>query len=125
MKKYMQRKQALVKLFECNALFENLTSKAKESGKLAVNRNENRSSTTVAKRSSFSDKGFLNFVKLQKTLQEVDSEIVSKKDAAKEVIAQLANKQPAVNSRTLVNVALVYIDCILKCVQQKSFVNLA
>lgn len=114
-----------MKLFECNVLFENLTTKAKDNGKLGANRNENRSNTTTVKRSSFSDKGFLNFVKLQKTLQEVDSEIVSKKDAAKEAIVQLANKQPGVNSRTLVNVALVYIDCISKCVQQKSFIAFA
>lgn len=67
-------------------------------------------------------------MKLQKTLQEVDNEIVNKKDAAKEVMAQLlANKQVGgvVSARMLVNVALVYIDCISKCVQQKSFFNLA
>ena len=67
-------------MFECNALFENLTNKGKDINK-PISRTENRAYTI--KRSSFSEKGFLNFTKLQKTLQEIDSEIVSRKENAK------------------------------------------
>lgn len=36
----------------------------------------------------------------------------------------MASKQQSVNSRTLINVALVYIDVISKCDQKKSFIDL-
>jgi hypothetical protein len=77
-KKYLQRKEALIKLFECNVLFENLANKVKEA-KQSIPHVKN-DKLTLKKRSSMScERGFLNFTRLEKVIEELEIEFQFKK----------------------------------------------
>ena len=62
----------------------------------------------LAELSSFSEKGF-ELLQNYKNFDRIDSEIVSE-IKPRELFAQMAGKQSSLNPRTLINVALVYID---------------